>query len=293
MESRLTKEEALYFISKILEIPEAKRKLVTDRSAFLDHVIQTIHQVIPFQNISLLSLEPDHRHIPTWAEIKEAMMAKQGGTCYILNVFVKYLLQALGFDVYHTASAFGFPNNHISTIVRNLSSRGTKHLVDFSAFPTFKAIPLDFKEESPVYSMSFLKFKFVRQGNLIIRVHKTLDIPIPKNRRNKDGWSDYFIFDLEPRDLSYFEEDMTKVYTVAGVNSPILENLYFINFPGLQLCGIKNKFELSEGADQKTQYKQLSSKFEVVQSIINKYPQFREDQIISAIDRINLFTIYK
>ncbi|XP_076337127.1 uncharacterized protein LOC143239667 isoform X2 [Tachypleus tridentatus] len=293
MESRLTKEEALYFVSKVLEIPEAKRKLATDRSAFLDHLIETIHQVIPYHNISFLSLEPEHRYIPTWAGIKEAMMAKQGGSCYILNVFVKYLLQALGFDVYHTASAFGFPNNHISTIVRNLSARGTKHLVDFSAFPTFKAIPLDFEEESPVYSMSYLKFKFVRQGNLIIRVHKTLDVLVPENRRDKDGWSDYFIFDLEPRDLSYFEEHMTKAYLVAEVNPPVLENLYFISFPGLKLCGIKNKFELSEGADQKIQYQQLSSKFEVVQSIINKCPQIPEDQIILAIDRINLFTVYK
>ncbi|XP_013792254.1 uncharacterized protein LOC106476130 [Limulus polyphemus] len=216
------------------------------------------------------------------------MMIKQGGTCYILNVFVKYLLQALGFDVYHAASAFGFPNNHITTIVRNLSSDGAKHLVDFNGFPLFKAIPLDFKEESPVYSMSFLTFKFVREGNLIIRVHKTLEPHYPKNLRESEGWAHYFTTDPEPRDFSYFEEDMTKVYTVPGVNSPLLENLMFLSFPGLQLCGIKNKFELSEGDNHKINYKQFSSKSEMVQSIINKHPQFPEDKIVSAIDRIHL-----
>ncbi|XP_076324555.1 putative arylamine N-acetyltransferase 2 isoform X2 [Tachypleus tridentatus] len=258
MEDKLTKDEALYFVSNVLNIEEAEAKLAIDRKAFLDQVVQCIHEDIPFQNLFLLSMDPENRHLPTWVEIKEFMMRKRGGICYIINVFTKYLLQALGFNAYHAACSIEFPNNHIVTIIRDLTFDGSKHLVDFSGYPLFKAIPLDFGEKSPVYSASFLTYKFIREQKSIVRLHQTQNIYRSSSFLYFDNcqdisvnWFRFCVIDPEPRELDYFEEDMTKVFTVPGANSPFLETLRIVSFPGLKLRGVKNEFELSEDDNHK------------------------------------------
>ncbi|XP_022254128.1 uncharacterized protein LOC111088400 [Limulus polyphemus] len=296
MEDKLTKDEAVYFVSNVLDIAEAEEKLVTDRKIFLDQLVQRIHEDIPFQNLFLLSMEPENRHLPTWIEIKESMMRKRGGLCYIINVFMKYLLQALGFNAYHATCSVYFPNNHITTIIRDLTSDGSKHLVDFSGYPFFKAIPLDFEEESPVYNMSFLTCKFIREQKLIVRLHQIQNIYqcssssyFDSCQGISDNWFRFCVIDPEPRELNYFEEDMTKVFTVPGANSPFLETLRIVRFPGLKLCAVKNDFELSEGDNHRVKSKKFSSKAEVAKFIRKNYSPFPEDMILSGIDRIDIF----
>ena len=174
-------------------------------------------------------------YIPTWEGSKDSVMRGYGGLCYSLCLFMKYLLEALGYDIYFVAcNAFGCPGNHITTIVRGLSSPGSHHMVDNIAFPTFEAIPLDFEVESPIYHHSYLEYKFLKRGGQILRMHRKGEhTPInPGDECIIDGWRRIFEFELIPRDLSYLEQPM--------LNSPFLDTFHAVMYKDLKLIAIKN-----------------------------------------------------
>ena len=168
----LSPEEAFRFIVDVLKFDDAKEKLKTNRLLFLEELIQAYQKTIPFHNVNLLNLSPEERHVPTWEEIKADMMHGRGGLCYTMSVFMKFLLDALEFKTSFLACAVrGFQDNHIATVVFGLTEKGSRHLVDPTAYPTFAAIPLDFVEESPVYEHSYLQYKFVKKADMVYRLH--------------------------------------------------------------------------------------------------------------------------
>ena len=164
----LSEDEAHKFIADVLQLSSDSRgKLSSDRVKFLDDLVKAYHSTIPFQNITLLSTPVEERHVPTWNDIKESVMGGYGGLCYTVSGFMKVLLTSLGYDAHFASAAFffGYPDNHVTVIVNNLTASGSLHLVDMSGYPTFEAIPLNFVKESPVYHHSFLRYKFVRHGS--------------------------------------------------------------------------------------------------------------------------------
>ena len=141
----MQQQEAVNFVENVLKLSSPLSKLRENKPLFFNEIIKAFLSV-PFQNLHLLGEPEAGRHVPTWEGSKDSVMRGYGGICYSLCLFMKYLLEALGYDVYFAAcSAFGFPDNHITTIVRDLSFPGSNHIVDNIAFPTFEAIPLDFE----------------------------------------------------------------------------------------------------------------------------------------------------
>jgi len=68
------------------------------------------------------------------------------------------LLHALGFNTSLAGGTVGEASdiNHALVIVRDLVRTGDVYLADFgTGYPTFRAVPLDFSQESPVYHDSF------------------------------------------------------------------------------------------------------------------------------------------
>ena len=75
------------------------------------------------QNLSLLSTDEQVRHVPTPSEVLQSGLSLQGGVCFHINVFIHYLLQALGYDSYliaGTYSASKSQNNHVAVVVKGL-----------------------------------------------------------------------------------------------------------------------------------------------------------------------------
>ncbi|XP_071511669.1 uncharacterized protein [Diadema antillarum] len=154
--------------------------MVSDPVALLNEILYSWQENIPYQTIRSIATPKKDRHLPTLPEIKNDIMAKFGGCCYHHNVGCYMVIKALGYQVALVpGDANGFRSAHVAIIVFNLSGEGSKHMADVGTggWPTFQLIPLDFERESPEYHESFLIYKFVRQGDLILRQHNAESDP--------------------------------------------------------------------------------------------------------------------
>ena len=286
----MQQQEAVNFVEDVLKLSSPLSKLRENRALFLNEIIKAFLS-IPFQNIHLLCEAEADRHVPTWEESKESVMGGFGGLCYSQCLFMKCLLEALGYDVYFAAcDAFGFPDNHITTIVRDLSSPGSHHIVDNSAFPTFEAISLDFEVESPIYFHSYLEYKFMKRGSQILRLHRKGEHTpiIPGGECIIDGWRRIFEFELMPRDLSYFEKSMNVVYTKPGENSPFLETFHAVVYKDLKLIAIKNDLLMLENDGQKLVVTKMQTHEEMITTVKKYFPMFTVKEITKAMEVIQL-----
>ena len=155
----ITTEEAFSFLTGVLCISKPKVRMRESRLAFVEEILRAMYRHIPWQTIGSLSTPHHVRHLPTLEEIKEDVSTKIGGRCYALNVYGFMLLTAIGYDVSLVpATVHNNVDCHTALIAYNLSSQNSKHVVDFGAgSPSFRPIPLTFKEMSPEYADSFLR----------------------------------------------------------------------------------------------------------------------------------------
>ena len=293
----LSKEEAIQFVTNTLGILEPDRKLQEDRVAFLSDIIKAIHCSVPFQNITLLAQDTADQHVPTVEEIKADLMGKKGGVCYAVGVFGTQLLQALGYDAYMSAGSIMVfdSGNHVICIVRNLTSPGSLHMVDaWTGWPTFEAIPLDFQDESPIYNFSYLEFKLVRKGTLIQRYHRKgesyAEAPFHTDQY-LNGWRRMCEFDPAiPREISFFEQPMSRVYKQPGDLSPFLVSFRVVMYRNLKLVAIRDDTLLLEKDDSSCEVEKskLQSRKEVCEAVMKYFPQFAAEEVMKALDSVKL-----
>ncbi|XP_072036926.1 uncharacterized protein [Amphiura filiformis] len=202
----LSQTEALYFLKDILKITSVQEKLINDKAALLDEIINIYQQKIPYQSIIVISRRDQDQRISTMDDIKAQILSTQGGLCYDHNIFMKHLLETLGFDVSLNACETGLNGvqDHVSVLVKNLVQTGDNYYVDVGAGdPFFQAIPLDFNKESPVYQCGFQVYKFIKEGEVISwwqKVNRSYStISLGENDIIIDGWKKYMTFTLEPK----------------------------------------------------------------------------------------------
>ena len=286
----LSQDEAYRVISDVLKLDSSRERLQYDRMAFLKDLLRAYYREIPFQNIDLLCLGETERHCPTWEEVKAAVFDGRGGLCYTLGLFMERLLEALGYRVYlATSSMNGPPDNHITTIIRDLTAPGSLHWVDFSSYPTFEAVPLDFKTKSSLYHHSFLKYYYVREGNTIVRYHQSDGAAAGDCMYS--GYRRVCVVDLKPRDISFFDESMHNVYTSPGTLSPFLVSLRAVQFvgPDLKMVAIKGTTLICEQRDSTLKSTELRSLAELLEAAQTYFPQFSGDDVARAATSINLY----
>lgn len=273
METSLSKEEAIYFVKVTLAIDKPELKLSQDKLKFLNELIQSYIEHVPFQNLHLLAQAHQHQcHIPTWTEIKAAVMSGHGGICFTINVFLKVLLEIFGYSVYFAACDIESPSDHITTIVQNLSYEGSQHLVDLNGFPNFEAIPLDFVDTSPMYKFSYCSHYFKKVEDKVLRYNMT--------EGNEKLFQTIY---LKPRELPHFFESMSRIYT----NSKFLEVLRVVTFYRKKCVAVKGACLLIEDKHCVLQKSNLDG--EKAKKVLNDHlPQIPLDVISTAVAHCRL-----
>ena len=129
---------------------------------------------------------------------------------------MKSLLEILDYNVHYISSDIRHPSNHILILLTDLKVPGDKQLVDVGlGVPTLTSIPLDFENESPIYKQLFVEYKFVYEGEKLVRYHKkksAMLLPPMKEGEEEKEWREYVNIDLFPRELGFFDETMNKAY---------------------------------------------------------------------------------
>ena len=217
-------------------------------------------------------------------EIKQSILSGKGGLCYPTNVFAKFFLEALGYDIYFLGSRVSVPDDHIVTVVNSLKTKGDRYLVDIGGgFPSFEPIPLDFDEESPTYSQSFLKFKYVWKDGKVARYHSRILGPTSlKNEEGELEWKVFYSLDTDPtpRDISSFDKIMEKIYT--DVNSdltPFHKSLRAVGFskPDMKLMALKETSLFLENEENFLEETKLKSVEEILECVSRYFPLLYED----------------
>ena len=190
---------------------DVQLQVKTDKEMFLNRLIQTMYERVPFQLLNAfrdwsLTLNNQKRKVYTVKEINEMCMSGFGGNCGVLNSFAWQILRVLGYSAHLCESLI--PNTvtsaHLTVIVKDLVNPGDIHLVDCGlGQPMFKAISLNFYEESPIFHESFLEYKYIKHDGKILRMHgdgdlgKRNDPPIEGFDFILGKWRRFYEFSLE------------------------------------------------------------------------------------------------
>ncbi|XP_071847872.1 uncharacterized protein [Apostichopus japonicus] len=263
----LTEKEAHSFIENVLSMTDFSQNLLDDKLAFLDKLIYTMHQTIPFQSVYRCSIPSKDRHRPSFSLIKEHMFKKYGGTCKTIQTFFKCLLDALGYKTdFFPITVLG--QGHVGIIVHDLASQGSKHVVDVGCVsPTFTAIPFNFERESEIYSVSFLKYKYVRRADGIVEW-------LHQSRSDENDW--FRFAEMEVTNLvtvSYFFETTERDF--ADPSNELNSILRISHYNGNCFFSVKdNIVKWSEEPQQKLLSKRLETKEEIATMLHEEFPQF-------------------
>ncbi|XP_028406147.1 uncharacterized protein LOC114528670 [Dendronephthya gigantea] len=206
----LTKEEAIKFLEDSWQMKDVAEELLNDREKFLNKLMVTIHERVPFQtlfvrNLAFMLQEKQASKFPTLDEVDHTCMSGNGGNCTFINLFISRLLEALGLSTsvslaVVTSNVF---NSHLIVIVKDLINVGDRHLIDGGlGLPTFQAISLNFNKESPIYQNSFLEYKFIKHDGRVLRMHGKGDLMVrndpPKEVDFIQGkWRRFYSFNIE------------------------------------------------------------------------------------------------
>ena len=294
LQGMFTEEEATSFLENSWGIRNVKNKLGADRKNLLDEIIVIVQAKVPFQSITLMATSPNERIRPTLEDIKRDCMAGIGGLCYCLNVFTWGLLKGLGFSAKLcrakvTASQL-HPNNHVLVLVSNLKENGDLYLVDCGCgFPTFRAIPLNFDQESAVYQDSYLEYKYVRYNGQILRMHGQGDKIKRTNREGIDfflgKWRRFYFFAVEPTDcLADLDSAFDDVYTVPGT-TPFDRSPRAVWFPGqYAVMTVNNRLMLEKEEEKgKLETTPMESDDEIIKCYCSHFPMLKQDTVRRAI----------
>ena len=283
----LTVDEAMRFLRDVLGMESPERRLETNQEGFLEDLMKLFRHHLPWQSISALSTPRKDRRPPTAAEIKRDMFAGVAGICFYLNLFGWMLLRALGFHASAvTCNFLEFKDMHVAVVVLDLTQKGSRHLVDFgNSYPTWRIIPLDFEQVSPEYHDSFLRYRFAREGDVLIRQH-SVDTDLANahyTNHIKDGWY-YFLY-------IYDNVPLTDADIVKGMNnafSQIEEALFFyvprcVSYPGGRLLTISGTTLLKEDEEGVCHKTFLRSREDIIDAFAQHFPQFSADMIRAAL----------
>ncbi|XP_076436106.1 uncharacterized protein LOC143275718 [Babylonia areolata] len=223
-----TSEEAVSFLQDRWGVERVQERFHDNslKKHLLKEIILSVQSNVTFQSITLMAIPLEKRKRPSADVIKEECIAGRGGVCYSINVFAWGLLRAVGLSAQLCSATctttVGTPDNHILVIVNDLEKKGDVHVVECGVgFPTFRAVSLDFDEESPVYVDSFLEYKYILHEGKFLRMHgkgdtvkrndppvRGLDFIVGKCRR-------FYYFSLKPSDtLSDFDSAFDDIFTV-------------------------------------------------------------------------------
>ena len=264
----LSQAEAQSFLSYVLKLCDVERKLQESKYDLLCEILRAFHEVVPFQSLTLVAQPFSDRHKPTLTEVLTEVRSGRGGLCYTLNIFMKFLLEALDYDVYLVNSTVARPNDHVMTIA---CIHGEKYLVEVGCgYPTFKPIPLNFREESPTYEHSFIKYKFKWVSEYKIERQNLFFTP-------GATWRRFYSFNITPKSLQDIDKRMNEGYMYTSSNALLFHNtLRAVKFTNGKAICIRNMKLLKEDDTHILQETELASGDEFLEAVKEHFPMLVE-----------------
>ncbi|OQV16602.1 hypothetical protein BV898_09272 [Hypsibius exemplaris] len=247
----MSKTEAVAFLTDKLRLQLTDSELASLSLALLQKICTAFVAHLPFSTIFHLSGPTDQLHtrdLPTLEQVKHNGLNLKGGLCYELNVFLHWLLAALGFSV-EFLMAKGYSCHVYNHALNYVTIDGARYLVDGASYPlvTETLICLDFQGEvSPVSRHSIWEVRVKRtvmdgEPALLLQFRWTDNVAIPhwKVPVDTDGWVDVNEFILRPRSLEELYAPLKRAYTDATI-APVINRVFCFSFPQGKFLNVRN-----------------------------------------------------
>ncbi|XP_071821311.1 uncharacterized protein [Apostichopus japonicus] len=287
----LTKEEAVMYLEKVLDIPNPLLQIEKQgKFNFLCEVQRRTKMVQPFTVLTYITPEYQGRS-PSQQQVKDMMLNKQGGGCPQINTFTKAVLQRMGYEAYNIGGTLNKDRtpvyqSHVGLIVQNVTEKGSLHLVEpGSRLPIFDPVPLNFARMSQVYQIIGHGIRFFRECPGIVRLcipirEETGDPNIDANVYNVDGvmWKTFITYDIIK------ESKWEYCYLIGDM---LARNVCLIpeGHKDLFVCGfsrglwtiIKGKIYIQYDSNGKDTIKTFRTNEEVIENTNWCFPQYSKD----------------
>ncbi|XP_046842881.1 uncharacterized protein LOC124436928 isoform X2 [Xenia sp. Carnegie-2017] len=273
-----------------------EERLKSDKKNLVDEIIICIHEYIPFQSISVLSKSSEERNIILRNEqIKEICFTGEGGLCYVMASFCLMLFGALGFSVRLISSTVtsnrSTIDSHTFVVIDGLEYENDIHLVDCGlGFPTFRAISLNFTDESPVFYDGFLEYKYIRHDGKILRMHGKGDIykhndpPIEGLDFIIGRWRRFYSFDLSRKYDTLFEPAQTSWKIVASGVTSFTSRPVAVCFPKKRAIRMVSNLLMIENENRELVTTILENDEEIIKAYSKYFPVFSQEVIKRALE---------
>ena len=211
--------------------------------------------------------------------------------CYGTNGLTWGLLRGLGLDAHiarsTVTSSVTAEDNHAVILIRGLEQGGDLFLVDCgSGFATFRAISLDFAEESPVFNDSFLEYKYIRHEGKILRMHGKGDL-VRRNNPPVEGldfiighWRRFYSFIPEIKPGGMIDE---KHFKTTVCLTPFTASPRALCFPGGRAVIIVHNKLIIENDAGELVTTVLKSDEEILEAYRHHFPQLKQDEVQRAL----------
>lgn len=288
----MTKSEAISFLKGTLNISNPEQLFKDDKIAFLNHLTELMCKANPFSNVVLLGRPRDQRIAPPLEECKREVIARRGGSCFIVNTFNKAMLELIGYKCHHIPGndpVSQYNATHAGLMVVDLRYPGSKDIVEAGTRrPIFEAIPLDFDTESPEYQFGHMRSKFVREDGLVAW-YKEIDKNSPRRKnvlfKNGKKWEKQMVYDVN---MSVPLSTMVKLNSVVWPSADLVPevhgNILVTGYSGPNFVSISGKYISIIDETLKERTKVAQSKEELVSVFQEYFPQFTEEMVVHAID---------
>ncbi len=290
----LTRKEAVQFLQNSWTMNDVELQLKADRVMFLNKLIKTIHEKVPFQLLSAfkdLSLLQNKQKLMTYTtkDINKMCMSGLGGNCGLINAFTWNLLKVLGYSAHFCGTIVtptAVDNVHLALIVKDLVNTGDIHLVDCGVgLPTFTAISLNFNEESHIFEESFLEYKYIKYGGKILRMHGKGDL-VRRNDPPVEGldfilgkWRRFYEFTLEDFERKTLDR-LGDYFDARHAPKNMLPRA--ARYPGSKAVIILGNSLFTEQEDKTLKKTELRSDDEVMKAYQDYFPSIGQNLVALA-----------
>lgn len=297
----LTKEEAIVYLEKVLQIPHPLKQLKTlNKFEFLCKVQRQTKIVQPFTLLHYIL----GTSCPSMEQTKKMMFERQGGGCVQINMFTKVVLQRLGYKAYAVGGSLlkmrtPVYTGHCGFLVQDVTHDGSLHLVELGTpLPILHPILLNFPRTSTVHQLINHRIRLFRDCPGIVR----LCLPIGKewnpqtdgNIYNEEGelWRTMIIYRvLEELDLEYCCRMLDILARDAMLIPDAHKELVIFGYSSSGLwTEIKGKSFVQYHKSGQQIIKDLNTNEEVVKNANRCFPQYSKDLlqfIVEYNDRVN------
>ncbi|KAJ8021840.1 hypothetical protein HOLleu_39150 [Holothuria leucospilota] len=223
------------------------------------------------------------------------MFQRQGGGCFVINSFIKVVLQNLGYQAYLIERCLPGTKRtgtegHIGLIVQNVTHHGSKHLMEpGTRHPILQLIPLNFARVSPEYNLGHYSIRLFKDVSGIVHLCRpTLDDNIDDNdTMNFEGkkWEILITYrTLRSLSIEDCEKETNNILQDRNLMPELHDKLIIFGFSqGRWTAVVGRNFVQYGSRPGLATRKVMKNNAEMVETICKHFPQYPKERVAEVL----------